>query len=423
MSIERKILLSRFLTRSGDQAWDFAIPIVLITLFPEQLRISFIYFFALKLSSVFLMPYMGKFIDRLNRISCMKLGIGMQVLGALFSALLILVFQMSNKTSFELNPIFISGYIFLIIFGCISSLGSQVMDIAVSNDLVPSVVPATRLSYFNSHLRKLDLVTEVTSPIVAGALLLISVPFLPSFGFYLILLWNLVSFYPEYFLLKEVISSEENLNIKKQDEVPLLGIFEQIKVGLNHFINEPIAPVILFTSIIWISVLSPHGLLLTAFLKSGWDLSEPVIGVFRALGAVFGLSATFIYPMVHQKKGTLKSAKFFILIQSLMLIFSLIFFIMAEGWAKYLFLLFLLLSRIGLYGFSLAETQLRQVHIPINLRGRINGLSTSLNHSMTLIIYGMGIIFSETHEFVYLVVTSVVAVTLAALLFQRLKSL
>lgn len=423
MSIESKILLSRFLTRSGDQAWDFAIPIVLITLFPEQLRISFIYFFALKVSTVFLMPYMGKFIDRLNRLTCMKLGIGMQVLGALFSAILIFIFQTSGKSSFELTSIFIAGYILLIIFGCVSSLGSQLMDIAVSSDLVPSVVPPTRLAYMNSHLRKLDLATEVTSPIVAGMLLLISIEGLPSLGFYLILFWNLISFYPEYYLLRDVISSREELNNKSEEHVITQGVLEQFKAGYHHFIQEPIAPVILITSLIWVSVLSPHGLLLTAFLKSGWDLSEPIIGVFRGLGALFGLSATFIYPVIHAKKGTLQSGKFFISTQSFMLILSLIFFILGDGWSRYLFMLFLLLSRIGLYGFSLAETQLRQVHIPINVRGRLNGLSTSLNHLMTLIIYGLGIVFSETNEFVYLVFISVVAVSLAALLFNRLKSL
>lgn len=423
MSIESKILISRFLTRSGDQAWDFAIPIVLITLFPEQLRISFIYFFALKVSTVFLMPYLGKFIDRLNRLTCMKLGIGMQVLGALFSAILIFIFQTSGKTSFELTSTFIAGYILLILFGCVSSLGSQLMDIAVSSDLVPSVVPPTRLAHVNSNLRKLDLATEVGSPIIAGALLLISLEGLPSLGFYLILLWNLISFYPEYYLLKEVISSREELNIKPQENVISQGVLEQLKTGYKHFVQEPIAPVILITSLIWVSVLSPHGLLLTAFLKSGWDLSEPVIGVFRGLGALFGLSATFIYPVIHVKKGTLQTGKFFISTQSIMLILSLIFFIIEDGWARYLFMTFLLLSRIGLYGFSLAETQLRQVHIPINVRGRLNGLSTSLNHLMTLIIYGLGIIFSETNEFVYLVFISVVAVSLAALLFNRLKSL
>ena len=56
MKTEGKILLSRFLTRSGDQAWDFAVPLVLLTLFPSSQRIASIYFFAIKLGSVFFMP-------------------------------------------------------------------------------------------------------------------------------------------------------------------------------------------------------------------------------------------------------------------------------------------------------------------------------------------------------------------------------
>ncbi len=80
MNIENKILLSRFMTRSGDQAWDFAVPLVLIQLFPSNMRVAFIYFFMIKLGSVIFMPSAGRYIDKWPRRKSIQFGIGMQAI-------------------------------------------------------------------------------------------------------------------------------------------------------------------------------------------------------------------------------------------------------------------------------------------------------------------------------------------------------
>lgn len=199
------------------------------------------------------------------------------------------------------------------------------------------------------------------------------------------------------------------------------GFLTQISAGFKSFITEPIAPVVLAYSFLWVSVLSPHGLLLTAFLKSAWELPEPVIGIFRALGAVFGLSATLLYPIIHRKLGLTKSGKLFISIQALTLLIGFGFFLLGDFVSQILFLFFVLLSRIGLYGFNLSETELRQVLISPTNRGRVNGIATAFNHLATLIIYGLGIVFAEEESFKYLVGISVVSICIGALLFQRFK--
>lgn len=409
MNVENKILLSRLMTRSGDQAWDFAVPIVLINSFPNHMRFAFLYFFIMKLGTVLLMPTVGRLIDHKSRRSSFKLGIGIQAVAVVASLAIIATLII------EWNSVL---YALLLIFGIASAIGTNVMDIAVANDLVPTVVSDNRLPIFNSRLRQLDLLTEVLSPVIAGTIILLTFEGLPLFGFSLIAVWNLVSFYPEYFLLNQILNIHSALNEKNviQPESKL-GIIKKIQAGWKDFTSLKVSGVIFSYSLLWVSVLSPHGVLLTAFLKGGWTLSEPLIGTFRGLGAVFGLVATVLYPIVRKRNSLVKTARNFLIFQALLVILSLIFFLESSKTSQMLFLVFVLLSRIGLYGFSLGEMELRQRLIPEKLRGEINGVASSLNSLATLAIFGLGLIFSTPESFKYLVWISVTSVCFASLLF------
>lgn len=413
MQTENKILLSRFMTRFGDQAWDFAVPLVLIELFPTNMRIAFIYFFTIKLGSVVLMPYVGRMIDKYPRRISLVFGIGIQAFAVLFTSVCIYFLQ-----SLSISVFHSFFFYFLLFLGLISTLGANIMDIAVANDLVPTALPSERLPHFNSRLRQLDLATEVTSPILAGALLIITYANYNLFGFYLIAIWNILSFIPEYALLNQILHQHPQLNLKKIVPPNMRsGLIQRIASGWGTFIQQPTSFSIIAYSFLWLSVLSPHGVLLTAFLKGGWSLPEPIIGSFRAAGAILGLSATLLFPKLHKKFGLVKVSKLFILFQAGMIILAAISFLMEGISGKLFFLVFILLSRIGLYGFGLGETELRQRLIPESLRGEINGVGTSLNSLATLIIFGLGIIFSTPAQFQNLVLISSGAVVFAAMIF------
>jgi hypothetical protein len=90
-------------------------------------------------------------------------------------------------------------------------------------------------------------------------------------------------------------------------------------------------------------------------------------------------------------------------------------FFIPANWAKFGFLLLILLSRIGLYGFSLAEGQMRQIHIPEGRRGTVNGTATALNNLATLLLLGLGTLFSSPDTFFVLVLVSCAAVLFAAI--------
>ncbi len=417
LSLQYRILLGRLLTRSGDQAWDFAVPIVLLKLFPDQLRVAALYFFIAKLLNVILLPKITSLIDQINRLNAARLGTVFQLIGVLVGVLAIVILDNLTEGLFVWTIWPIVAFSILIIGGLLSSLGSAFMDIAIANDLVPSSLKPEELSTFNSRLRQIDLFTEVTSPVVAGLLLLLNSPTL--FGFYLIAIWNLISFFPELSLIKSVLNDKPDLMLEKHkiSEQTKQSILKKLSDGWTAFFKEPIALVALAYAFLWLSVLSPHGVLLTGFLKDGWNIPEWGIGTFRGAGAVFGLLATLAFPWAVKKWGLVKSTRNFIFYQTVMLIISLVFFYIDGFIGQIGFLVFILFSRVGLYGFSLGEMEIRQLGIHPAVRGKVNGFASALTGIATLFLYAAGTLLPSTEDFRILIVGSVVFVTMGCLTY------
>ena len=409
--------MGRLLTRSGDQAWDFAVPLVLLALMPGELRIAAIYYLLVRLAHVLVFPKLAAVIDRVSRFRAAKLGITLQLVGVVIGAAVIAAFSSLGARMEEPSSI---GLLAALVFGgVLSGLGSSFMDISIANDLVPSSLAEEELAIFNGRLRQIDLFTEVAAPIAAGLSLLVATPSVPLMGFYLVALWNVISFFPEYALLRSIFRARPDLETKTV-EVPRAtkaSLFAKLTGGWHAFFREPVAPAAIAYALLWLSVLSPHGVLLTAFLKDGWRLPEWSIGLFRGAGAFFGLMATAIFPRVSQKLGVVKGARAFIVFQAVMVVLALACFL-SGGWTGQVgFLCFILASRIGLYGFSLGEMQIRQVGIRPEVRGEVNGFASALTGVATLGLYGAGALLPATGDFVWLVGGSVACVVLGALVF------
>lgn len=417
--IEWRLLLSRFLTRSGDQAWDFAVPISLMMVFPGQIQVAAIYYFLIRLGHVILMPSVASLIDHHARDLTARVGVTSQALAVIFQFVALWGLWKISAGSFVMSFFSVALFAAMCLVGLLSDLGATVMQIAVSGDVVPTAVPLERLSAFNSRIRQIDLFTEVSSPILTGLLLLVAPPEFPLAGLLLVVLWNIFSFIPEYHLLMTIFRLKPQLRNKLHVPVQTSqSIVQKITDGWRTFFKEPVAPAIICYALLWLSVLSPHGVLLTGFLKGGWALPELTIGIFRGAGALFGLSATFLFPWVLKRFSLNATSEKFLWFQAITVSLGLISFIQGTMLGQYSFLVFILLSRIGLYGFSLGEEQIRQTKIPESVRGKINGFGSALTGVATLFLYGAGAKLSSTDDFKYLISGSVIAVILAAIIFS-----
>ncbi|MFZ4403146.1 MAG: ABC transporter substrate-binding protein [Pseudobdellovibrionaceae bacterium] len=422
LSLPRKLMLGRLLTRSGDQAWDFAVPLVLLKIFPDQLRIAAIYYLLAKLMNVLLLPKIASLIDKLNRKKTARLGIVLQLVGVLVGAGSISILAAIDWSQTQWMSVFpILVFASSVLGGFLASIGSSFMDIAISSDLVPSSLDKAELAKFNSRLQQIDLFTEVASPVIAGFILFMDSP-ISLAGFYLVALWNVISFFPELGILQSIFNERPELDSKEisTSSESKDSILRQLMGGWRAFFKEPIAPVALAYAFLWLSVLSPHGVLLAGFLKDAWKLPEWAIGSFRGAGAFFGLAATVVFPFFVKKMGLLKSTQRLIQFQSVMLIFGLLCFYKSENlWGQIGFLVFILFSRIGIYGFSLGEMQVRQTRINPAVRGQVNGFASALTGIATLFLYGAGALLPKTSDFQILVVGSVAFVCLGAFTYSR----
>jgi iron-regulated transporter 1 len=416
MSIQFKILLSRFLTRFGDQAWDFAIPLVLISIFPGQLQNVAGYYLATKIAQFFINPLVCRWIDQFPRRLVYKIGIGAQTFSVVSTWMTIIfcIQFLENPGNFS----FWLSYSSLGIFGIIGSLGATLMEVSVGFDLAADKIPHSDLALFNSRLKRIDLLTEVVAPIFAGLLLMIPQVKSHHIGFSLIAVLNFITFIPEYILLGAITSEGEKQKAKIGAE-SYMNPIQEFKEGIRHFNDQIFAVPMVAYAFLWLSALSPHGVLLSSYLKDSAFLTEFQISVFRGLGAFFGLIPTFLYPNLISRFGLIKTAKLFLGYQTVCVVFSGIFLTLNSSQSKYLFLGMILLSRTGLYGFSLAESEARQVFIPSSVRGRVNGVGVSLASFATLILFGIGTLLPKSSDFSIIVWISILSVFIGFLVLLR----
>ena len=412
-----KILLSRFLTRFGDQAWDFAVPLVLIHIFPGKIQVIALVYLVSKLAQILIGPSIARKIDNEKRITIYKLGIGSQTV-AMILIWFILILLLQGQT--EQSPFSIIQYagilFFLASFSAISNLGSSLMDISVGFDLAVDVLPEDQLTEFNSRLKRLDLFTEVTAPIFTGLIFSYFSYKSEFLGFSIIALLNLLTFIPEFYLLKTTqyaISYKEKITVPKNAVNFISSFIESIK----QLKNKPYALVIISYAFLWLSVLSPHGVLLTSFLKDGAKASELTIGLFRGAGALFGLLPTFFFLKIKNKIGLVQTSKYFVTFQFICVMLSTLSFFFIND--IYPFLIFILFSRIGLYGFSIGETELRQSLIPKDKRGEINGIANSVTSMASLALFIAASLIGDTANFGYMIIFSTLSVLISLILFTK----
>lgn len=250
--------------------WGFAVPMVFIELFDKTLLPAALYAFSSKVGCVLLGSYMGSLIDRSQRLPLIRWSLVAQNVCVLISSILLfLLYPLKGDVVPYGDPKFISLFIGLNLLGFVGALASQVEDVAVSKDWV--IILCSRdpelLVKTNSTMRRINLVCEIGGPLLFGLLLtFLSVKEALIF----VMVWNVVSFFPEYFTLhsiykrkKELVKSEEELsqrNLSKPN--PFLTAIKGWKEWKEHKVFWASLSYVM----LYITVLSP-GALMTVIKK------------------------------------------------------------------------------------------------------------------------------------------------------------
>jgi len=243
---------------------------------------------------------------------------------------------------------------------------------------------------------------EVVAPVVAGFLLL------NTHGFLIISVINIATFIAEAFLLGIVFRKEPALkreNHEKLAATPKRSFFKSARMASGQYVF----PLLLTNACLWFTILTPHGSLLTAYLKEAIRLPESTLGILRGVGALVGVLPTFFYERFSKRTNLATFAAISVTFQVSCLLLSVL---ALESAYVYLFLGAIVVSRLGLYSFTLAELEIMQRTVPSNVRLEVAGVRASMNYFSNLVLYSAALVWSQTNQFLILSWSSVTVIAI-----------
>ena len=180
------------------------------------------------------------------------------------------------------------------------------------------------------------------------------------------------------------------------------------------YFQQPIAASAgLGLSLLYVNSLT-FGALMTAYLVSGRGMHVTTVGLWRGFSSAIGLSGTWVYRayMNQGKKNATPTKRnppewrlpnagmWSITYQFACLTMCVVSFgIRAYQPAMVLLIAGTCASRIGLWVFDIAVTQMMQELIPLPIRGVVGGAQQSLNALFQLTSFGMGLVFPDPSDF------------------------
>eukprot|EP00457_Paulinella_chromatophora_P001888 gb/GEZN01001890.1/.p1 GENE.gb/GEZN01001890.1/~~gb/GEZN01001890.1/.p1 ORF type:complete len:530 (+),score=92.59 gb/GEZN01001890.1/:1012-2601(+) len=429
----------------GDRLWNFAVPILFISIWTETLFPAALFSFVLSGGGFFLMSSVGAWMDAENRLKVMRIGLlGQNSLIVLNCAFLLVIVALEERTSTSIaakEPVWtwqlILIFSLLLLSALVAQLCSNVVLLALERDWVVSISKPENLKVYNATLRRIDLLCKFCAPVFFGAV----VEFVPreqlysdvKLGSLVVAAWNAVAAVPQYIALAYLYRSFPALHHKEPQALskaeavstPDQGAFFKALAHWRFYFNHPIFMASLGYSCLFLTVLD-NGTLMTAYLK--WvGVPEVLLGLSRGVGALFGIGGTFMagcsrgyFPSL-ESFGVFSVWSFFLMIlpAALPYVFRFLGLQLTLLQAGYVMLVAVSLSRAALWAFDLAHTEVMQRVVENQSRGVVNASQTACYQLFWMVLYVLGMIFNRPQEFVILTSVSVGAVFVAALLWTR----
>ena len=449
-----RLWLSHALSCFGSRAWDFTMPLALLAVAPQWgLRAPAVYCLSRYGSNFVLGAAVGTACDRAPRLAAARAG-AMAQGGAVIATA-----AAAAAHSADVLPL--TAFVALsCLAGAGEVLGATAVGVAISKDWVPTLCAVDAhstelqdlhadeerrgpgagsseqlLSRANAWMSRIDLSAETLAPLLAGAVLAAA----PQDGkgaadvVFAVGLVNALSFVAEYALLARVHSENETAlrretedateqqgrESEREDEATSSGrvaTATRPPNALRSFVAHPygLQAVIMSYSLLYLTVLSPHGALLTAYLSST-GVSQPKLAAFRAAGAAAGVAGVALYGAGGRLANTgYASAALAICVAGAAAAFHAGdgFVDSTSGSAAIAFMVLLVVARVGLYNFELGCLEIQQRLADQTTRASLGSMESALCSLFTLVTYSAGLV--KDVDFGMLVNTSATAVGMAA---------
>ncbi|XP_062102384.1 solute carrier family 40 member 1-like isoform X1 [Humulus lupulus] len=422
------LYVAHFLARWGARMWEFSVGLYMIKLWPDSLLFAAIYGVLESASTAIFGPIVGNWVDSLTYVKVLQLWLVSQNLSFIVAGGTMIVLLVNSALKVTQFSAFILFVILTNISGAVGVLSTLAGTILIEREWVVVISEGhsspQHLTKMNSVIRRIDLTCKLCAPVVTG--FIISFVSLKASALSLAL-WNTMSVWVEYWLFisvyKGIPALQENdhrrasksvsdEDQKRKTKLVSSAYFEAWRV---YWQQDTVLPGIAL-ALLFFTVLS-FGTLMTAALE--WEgIAAFEIGIGRGVSALIGIGATIVYPFLQSHLSTLRTGLWSIWSQWICLLLC-----VGSIWvgnnisSSYMLMGGVALSRLGLWSFDLSVIQQMQDQVPESDRCVVGGVQNSLQSSMDLMGYVMGILISNPQDFWKLTLISFVVVTLAALLY------
>ncbi|CAF1248878.1 unnamed protein product, partial [Didymodactylos carnosus] len=196
----------------GDRMWSFAVAIYFITLNDGNLQMVALNGLVINIAVILFASIIGDWVDKTPRIGAVRKALYVQNLSVALMAGIV-VFALLYKSHLE---IVWKGYfllfiqVLLIFLGVFATLASIASKVAISKDWIVAIYGHNqqKLALTNAAMRRIDLLTNVLAPLVAGGIM----AFISRWASALLISsWNVISLFIELYLYTKVYKSAESI--------------------------------------------------------------------------------------------------------------------------------------------------------------------------------------------------------------------
>ena len=311
----RKLYVSRALAAVGDRIWAFSLGVFINKLYPDSLRIVALYGFVVSVSLILCGASVGRWIDKNRRWFAAKVCLLVENL-LVTLAYIILVFYYTFWTDIEESRwMVIASVILISIFANFACVGCKII---IERDWIVVVTAGDeiQLAGMNAVFTTIDLTALVLSPMFSGFLFHLANQEVVAL---VIGIWNTISIFMEYYLLKSICNAHPELAMKKdlkpvaidttkkRSKGCMCGIpnpwiyMRDIKMGWKLYMNHNIRNAGLGLAFLYMTVLGFDN------ITYGFCLSQCVtegqIGILVGASALIGILGSSSFPYLRKKFG------------------------------------------------------------------------------------------------------------------------
>ncbi|KAI3958157.1 hypothetical protein MKW98_020799 [Papaver atlanticum] len=435
-SLILRLYAGHFLAKWGARMWEFSVGLYMIHVWPDSLLLAAVYGVVENASKALFGPIIGKWVDRMTYVQVLQLWLLTQSLSFIVAGITVTWLLDNSGLRVSGFAVFVSLVVLTNVSGAVGILSTLAGTILIEREWVVVISrgePPEVLTNMNSVIRRIDLSCKLFAPVASG--FIISFVSLEASAV-TFSLWNVISVWLQYWLLKSVYDGipalsenearrqerfeqifpvEESSSISTVTEILLShegsSSASEAEHSWIHSAIERLSKVAFFDawivylrqdvllpgialSLLYFTVLG-FGTLMTATLE--WKgIPAYVIGIMRGFNAAVGIAAIFLYPLLHSRISTLRTGLWSIWMQwSFLLLCAASVGIQNSNTSAWMLMWGVVASRLGLWMFDLSVMQQVQDQVPDSDRCIIGGVQKSLESILSLLSYAMGIIISN----------------------------